>query len=401
MLTTAIKSILHKFSKNGYKEFHQNIKMKIGLVIFPFVPSHGSILQTFAIYTKLKEMGHSVTIINREKPEPSLYTVIRRSFSNLKNKIIGNYRGPVLYRGNSPEAIMKNLKPFIDSYFGSDVVTVYSKEDSNAYVLSHAFDAFVVGSDQVWRSKYVPDVYHYYLDFLPENSTAKRIAFCPSFGSDDWEYGKEVTEKCKKLLSLFNAVAVREKGGVNLCHKYLNKEVSHLFDPTILFPASVYFDKFVKGWERECDVASIYYLDINSEKTAIVDRICKRLNLKSVYVINRIQDYNAKISDRIAPSLSTWMSGIFNSRFIITDSFHATMFALYFNKPFITVINERRGAARFRSLMEELELKGRFVSTLDAVTNELIQSSFNWVRINKFLELQRTASINFLTKSLQ
>jgi len=375
--------------------------MKIALVTFPFVPSHGSILQTYAIYTKLKEMGHDVTILNRIKPDPSLSILMRRTLFNLKNKIIGVYRGPVFYRGNSPKVIMKNLTPFIDSYFGEDVVTVFSKQEAHAFVMSHAFDAFIVGSDQVWRPKFVPDVFHYYLDFLPKTSTAKRIAFCPSFGTDEWEYSIEQTIKCKNLLSNFNAVAVREKGGVSLCANYLNRDVAHLFDPTILYPASVYFDLFVKKQESEIDIASIYYLDYNSGKTTIVDKVCERLNLKASYINNRIQDYNARINERIAPSLSAWMSGFFNSRFIITDSFHATLFALYFNKPFITVINESRGTARFHSLMEELSLQERLVSTTEAVTDELIDSHIDWTRINRVLEQQRAESIKFLTNSLQ
>lgn len=374
--------------------------MKIALVAFPFVPSHGSILQTYAIYAKLKEMGHEVTIINRKMPNPSIITVLRRTVSNIKNKFFGNYQGPLFYLGNSPKAVMKNLMPFIDSYFGVDVITVYSRQEVVDFVKSQAFDAFIVGSDQVWRPKYVPDIFHYYLDFVPKESKAKRIAFCPSFGTDVWEYNKEQTDECKKLLSLFNAVAVREKGGVNLCKRYLNRDVFHLLDPTILYPASSYFDVFAKGQEKEYDVAGIYYLDYDSEKIAIVDKVCKRLGLKSVYINNRIQDRNARISDRIAPSLSTWISGFVNSRFIITDSFHATMFALYFNKPFITVINENRGAARFHSLMEELNLQRRLVSTSDMITNDLIDKRIDWTVINCYLEQRRAESNLFITNSL-
>ena len=376
--------------------------MRIGLVIFPFVPSHGSILQTFAIYTKLKEMGHDVTIINRRTPPPSCKAIIIRSLANLKNRIAGSYQGPVFYTGYSPKAIMKELMPFINSYFGSEVVTVYSREDTKKYVEKNLFDAFVVGSDQVWRPKYVPDIYHYYLDFLPVDYKAKRIAFCPSFGTDDWEYSQEQTEKCRELLSHFDAVAVRENGGVNLCRTFLGQEVDHLLDPTILLPATKYYGVFVhnKRSQLKSGMASIYYLDYDEEKTAIVNKVCNKLNIKPVYVNNRIQDSNAKLRDRVAPSLSKWMTGFAQAEYVVTDSFHATMFALYFNKPFITVINEQRGASRFRSLMEELNLQDRLVSFPEAVTDDLIVGSIDWGSINNNIEKQRTASIEFLTKSL-
>ena len=376
--------------------------MRIGLVIFPFVPSHGSLLQTFAIYTKLKELGHDVTIINRRKPSLGFSAVIRRSYANLKSKVKGDYKGPVFYWGNTPKAIMKELMPFINSYFGSDVVTVYSCEETKRFVDNYSFDAFVVGSDQVWRPKYVPDIYHYYLDFLPVDYKAKRIAFCPSFGTDDWEYSQEQTEKCKELLSRFDAVAVREKGGVNLCKSYLDQEVNHLLDPTILFPAPKYFDVFVsKSSHLKSGVASIYYLDFGEKKTTIVNNVCNSLCLTPDYINNRIQDKNARLRDRIAPSLNKWMEGFAQADFVVTDSFHATMFALYFNKPFITIINEQRGAARFRSLMEDLKLQDRLVSSPEAVTQNLIKEQIDWGRINDYFEKQRARSIQFLTNSLQ
>ena len=381
--------------------------MRIGLVIFPFVPSHGSILQTFAIYTKLKDMGHSVTIINRRRPPIGLSTVILRAISNLKSKLKGTYHGPVLYRGYTPKAIMKKLMPFINSYFGKDIITVYSSKETRKLVESQSFDAFIVGSDQVWRPKYVPDIYHYYLDFLSADSEVKKIAFCPSFGTDDWEYSLEQTEKCKELLSRFSAVAVRENGGVVLCRNYLNKEVTHLLDPTILFPASKYSDVFLKRQKKnnnlssQFGLASVYYLDTNLEKTAIVNKVCERLYLKSVYVNNHIQDTSARLRDRIAPSLFTWIAGFYDAAFVVTDSFHATMFALYYNKPFIAVINEQRGAARFRSIMEELGLQDRLVSSPDAIFDSLLTASIDWDRINSYLAEQRNRSVTFLYDSLK
>lgn len=314
---------------------------------------------------------------------------------------MGSYLGPVFYTGYSPKAIMGNLWPFINSYFGRDVITTYSSDETRSIIEGRDFDAFIVGSDQVWRPGFVPDIYHYYLDFLPTDSKVKRVAFCPSFGTDKWEYSMEQTKKCKDLISRFNAVAVREEGGVVLCGTYFDKEVTHLLDPTILYPKSKYKDVFVdEQKENKSKVASVYFLDHDLCKIAIVGKVCEILNLTPVYVNNRIQDNNARLRDRIAPSLNTWMTGFENSEFIVTDSFHATMFALYFNKPFITVINERRGAARFRSLMEELKLQERLVSSPDVVSDELIRGDIDWSRINCYIEQQRVESIKFLTNSL-
>ena len=52
--------------------------MKIALIIFPLHPSHGCILQTYALYYTLKKKGHDVTIVNRQWAAPSLLGYLKR-----------------------------------------------------------------------------------------------------------------------------------------------------------------------------------------------------------------------------------------------------------------------------------------------------------------------------------
>lgn len=375
--------------------------MNLALVIFPFHPSHGCILQTFAIYTKLKELGHDVTIINRKNQPISDMAAFRRGLSNLKSKMRGTYQGPVFYRGNSPKVIMQNLQPFIDTVFGGDVKTVYSRHETCGLIQSKSFDAYIVGSDQVWRPKYVPDVYHYFLDFVPVDSKAKRIAFCPSFGTDEWEYSAEQTERCKTLLGHFNGVAVREESGVKLCEDEFNKTAVHLLDPTVLLKPEDYKQAVkLKLQDSPGNVLSYYYLDNTEEKLRILHRISGTLKCKKNRVNTETENNNARLRDRIAPSLQTWIGGFANSRFVVADSFHATMFAILFNTPFITVANKERGLSRFESLLKTFGLEGRMVTSIEGVTDELIQAKIDWPHVNSILDSEREHSISFLQKAL-
>ena len=69
------------------------------------------------------------------------------------------------------------------------------------------FDMLIVGSDQVWRPSPHVDIYHFYLDFA-KDWNVKRIAYAASFGTEEWEYTLEETEKCKHLVQLFDKVTV-------------------------------------------------------------------------------------------------------------------------------------------------------------------------------------------------
>ena len=93
------------------------------------------------------------------------------------------------------------------------------------------------------------------------------------------------------------------------------------------------------------------------------------------------------LSDTQNVSIEQWLCNIMNSKMVITDSFHGTVFSILFNKPFVFVGNEKRGNARIDSLFKLLDIKNT--------------DSINWSFINKRLEEQRTLSISFLQKSLQ
>ena len=301
---------------------------------------------------------------------------------------------------------MSNLDPFIKSYFGDNVYTFYNAEDTRAFVEKNHFDAFVVGSDQVWRPQYIPDIYHYYLDFVPQDEKLKRIAFCPSFGTEKWEYTPEQAEKCKALFALFDGVAVRESSGVQLCDEHFGKKAIHLLDPTILYPAEKYSQTFSGGQinkkvASQKGVVSVYYIFGNEWKYKLANKVASILGLEENVVISQIKDQNARLKDRIAPSLDTWIKGYIDAEFVVTDSFHSTMFALYYNKPFVTIANEQTGAARFQSILKVLNLQYRIITNPNEVTAELLNRKIDWDIVNDYLDNQRKRSIDFLTGCLK
>ena len=374
--------------------------MNIALVIFPFHPSHGCILQTYALYTKLKEVGHTVTIINRKTLPVSLYNSLRRAVTNLKCRLQGSYFGPIFYLGNSPKAVMRKLQPFIDTYFGNDVVTVYSKEEAARLANHHSFDAFVVGSDQVWRPKYVPDIYHYYLNFVPENIPAKRIAYAPSFGTENWEYNEEQHVICQKLIRRFKAISVREKSGVSLCKKYFDIDAESVLDPTLLLTKEDYLKVLDDKVSRKEKILSYYFLDEAVDKIAFMNSISKHLGLKSHRINTKTEDANARLKDRIAPSIEVWLGGFVKSEFVIVDSFHAMVFAILFNVPFIVVANAARGLARFTSLLDLLGLSDRLVTDVTKVPLDLLNKGIDWNKVNESLAVERNRCLTFLQNAL-
>ena len=101
------------------------------------------------------------------------------------------------------------------------------------------------------------------------------------------------------------------------------------------------------------------------------------------------------------PSVDNWIHNLNRSRYVITDSFHGTVFSILFNKPFISIGNQKRGIARFKSLLEQFGLEDRLVVDFDEdIILERIQHKIDFSVVNGVIQKERLKSLNFLVNAL-
>lgn len=98
----------------------------------------------------------------------------------------------------------------------------------------YGLDAYVVGSDQVWRPAFNlgPRLGNMFLDFAGDD--VKKISYAASFGCKEWEYTEEQERMCGKLAKRFDAISVREASGVDLCKEHFGVDATLVLDPTLL-----------------------------------------------------------------------------------------------------------------------------------------------------------------------
>lgn len=371
--------------------------MKIGLFIFRFGPSHGSVLQTYALTRTLESLGHEVTIIDRQRPV-TLHKRLMVLGAIIKRLLSLNFNFDEIRLSEFPKDVMSNINLFIDKELRTQTLTV-SRESELKRIGKADYDAYIVGSDQTWRPKYVYNIYNYFLDFVPANRNVKRLAYAASFGTSEWEYNEEQGSKCKQLVSLFNGVSVREDDGVGLCREHFDVNAQHVLDPTMLLKADDYL-KVIKRASKQESFVGYNFLDFTDEKMRIVAKVSDALGMPQKQINSMTEKPGASLQERIAPSIDEWISGIANADFVIADSFHATVFSIIFHRPFITIANERRGLSRFTSLLKMLGLEDRLVTKEIQVSRELIEQEIDWNRTDVLLEALMKQSISFLTKNL-
>lgn len=368
--------------------------MKIGILTQPLGTNYGGLLQAFALQKVLSDKGHDVTIIQREK-NSTFYKVLRK----MKALICKNY---VYMSSNTIHYISQKVDKFINNNIPNRTKKVNSTKALIHEIYKYKFDAYVVGSDQVWRPSYSPNIYNYYLDFV-EEKTVKKIAYAASFGVEQWEYTLKQTKRCAELANSFDLISVREDSGVDLCHNYLDVDALHVLDPTMLLQKNDYIDiirQEYKEWEdKSCFNNNLfcYFLDSTIEKETLAIKLANVYSLTLLFSMPKKYKGKNLNDENIYPSVSFWLSCFVKSSYVLTDSFHGCVFSIIFNKPFWVILNPNRGNSRFTSLLKLFGLENRIVKDFDTIKWD---SNISWNMVNERLSILRKRSLDFIFKLL-
>ena len=375
--------------------------MKIGILTLPLHRNYGGILQAYALQTILQRMGHGVVVFNKDRfLHFSLFRqmlsfskyCIRSIFTSHKVKYISprEYNEQLWLREQNLMTFIKNdIKTINVKHLNSDV-----PDD---------IDAIVVGSDQVWRRPYFMSLYstkieNAFLEFL-QSKNIIRLAYAASFGTDVWEYSDDETQRCASLLKLFDAVSVRENSGVQLCENKLGRtDVECLLDPTMLLTKEDYIRLVVdSNTAKSKGNLLCYILDNNDAKQSLINKIASERNLNAFRIFASLKEKDGKDSEPL-PSIAQWLRGFLDSEFVITDSFHACVFSIIFNKPFLVIGNRERGIARFETLLSTFSLTKNMI--FDVTDYDSTYGYNVRPQVNDLLEKERYKSMQFLKRYL-
>ena len=375
--------------------------MKVAILTQPLGHNYGGLLQAYALQTYLKKLGCEVETLDR-RVEGAGRISLKGHALNLARLMLGRIKS--LPTESRQAWVLSELAAFRDRRLTMSP-RIASEQEIRDYYRDRDFDAFVVGSDQVWRPRYSPSILNFYLDFLNDiKSPAKRIAYSASFGVDDWEYSGELTEQCKILAEKFDSISVREQSAVALCRAKLGVSAECVVDPTLLLEPADY-EPLITECEKNANGGCVlsYVLDPAPEKRSIADSEGRAVganvfSIKPEYSLTQVRAKD--IAKCRFPSVESWLQAFHDASFVVTDSFHGTVFSILFNKPFIAVGNSARGMARFESLLSQFGLTDRLVESPEEVSPKLVHSQIDWKAVNDKREALASAGRQFLQTQL-
>lgn len=381
--------------------------MRILIRTFPpnHNPNYGGILQAWALQSTLKSLGHTVaTDATKSSAQAPLIRWARRRATVTRDLVA---RLGLLKKSSQQAAVSwaatRNLLSFAPRAMTLDFL--YCGRNRVDPKVLRRYDAFLVGSDQVWRPDLV-DMPSYLLNFLPEKDSRTRVAYAASFGMDSPAGldSEPTRSEHAKLIERFNHVSVREVSGVALSRALWGRTAERTIDPTMLITSDQY-RQLADGHNRteaSGNYLSAYVLDSSDEKSAISALVASELRLEIDQLYRPLpSEYLSYKNSRDyfdRPSVESWLQSIADSKFVVTDSYHGAVFAILFNRPFLVIPNARRGLARFDTLLSTFGLLDR-VSKQDG--RDLVRASavIDWTSVNAVIKVERERGMDFLRSS--
>lgn len=292
---------------------------RVGVLTLYGEYNYGNRLQNYAVVQSLAKMGFKAETLVATKRNIFLYKTKRLALMILDGLFSG---------------VIKKTKPSVSKFVNfyrftrKNIPTRYIQTKSGVLPnsISSKYDFFVTGSDQVWNTTlgYSDQEYRNYL--LEFAAPEKRYCFSPSFGisyvDERWE--NELANELNKFVSL----NVRESAGVDLVKNLTQREdVISVIDPTLMLNKEDWLkvSKPVKNLPQKFTVD--YFLGetpSDNEAYQYASKGCPKIRL-----------LNKEDVDIYTSGPSEFIYLISKADMVCTDSFHACVFSILFEKPFV------------------------------------------------------------------
>lgn len=271
-------------------------------------------------------------------------------------------------------------------------------------------DTFVVGGDQMW-SFYIPFVKEdNFLNFVDDSKN--KVSYSTSFGPKNFTPPQEFVAKVRPLLQRFNSVSVREDYAVDIAKRIYNVEAVQVIDAVFLLKKEDYInaasdstfvfpDKFLFA----------FILDPTDNKRRQIECIAKKLGLEIVCAPDAASGRHKIFAEIFAGlniitplNISNFLKAYEKASYIVTDSFHGTCFSYIFKKNFNVYYNNLRGADRFVSLMDMLQLQTRRIyenqTDYDLLISSDVEPNIDWSKADNNVLIAVNSSRSWLKKAL-
>lgn len=362
--------------------------MRVGVLTFHNAHNYGASLQALALQRVLKDLKCEPVLIHYHPAviddlyQPIHEKGVKRVLKKTKMRLRKRPRARLKKYKRYQTFIKKNFN-LLGNYVNADEL----KENELG------LHAYITGSDQVWNPTHTGGYDKAFtLEFVKK---AKKISYAPSVGTAKVE--EIYREDYKRSLSTFDSISVREESVKADIEELSGLPVSVVLDPTLLLDRKAY-EVYKKPTPFKEKYILVYMMEKNKKMIALVNKISKttgypviQRKLPGVFVNECGSFYTHDPGE--------FLGDIAGAEFVITNSFHGTVFSILYEKPFLSMLHSGTGA-RTVDLLTSLSLESHIIYDPDEF-RELERMRIKDVeKVKEKIAELRKESIEFLKKSL-
>ena len=336
----------------------------------------GNKLQNYAVQEYFQEKGFKCETLRHIEMAHKPFTFLEFKF--LICRIIGypKKRANLLRLDYKRK---KCFKKFSDKHLNlGRLISIKNIPDN----VNEQYDYFVTGSDQVWRNwtESEEELRYFFLMFADKN---KRLSFAPSFGRA--QIDERFADTYKKGIEEMRILTCREESGAELAEKLTGRKAEVILDPTMHIDVS----KWKKLEKKPDEVPTKPYIlayFLGGDRAEIdknVDLFAEQNGYEVVDIYNRSRE------KYYCTSPDEFLYLVHHAKLVVTDSFHACVFSILYNKQFFVYDRVTKGmgnmSSRIKTLLKRFDLEDRNIER-DCLLEE---SCVDFSRVKSILEAEK------------
>lgn len=258
--------------------------------------------------------------------------------------------------------------PFFSGFYRRNMKYVNISTMADIDKLNDQFDAFVCGSDVIWNPSFTYGSDVYFLKFANKYA----FSYAASFGR--LKMNQEYLSSLQEKLSNLRQISVRESSAAEIIEENTNYHAKVVVDPVLLLSAEQW-NQIASNKANGREYIFVYATHITDTIRQVCDQLQKLTGLRIIR-----SSTNLKYCLKYKTTLCTperWIGLIRDARYIITNSFHATVFSTIYRKDFFTVVSEEKEGiyVRMHDFLIQFGLENRMISSPDAISDENVNYS--------------------------
>lgn len=369
--------------------------MEVGIMSMQRVENYGSFLQAYGLKKEIEKLGHTVQFVDYQvEPSVVLSSAEGQKVSSSNRRISrAIHMLSPSYRAWRKQQIKMNstFQKFSRTYNEQFLPELDVKKEYN---ICPELDVLVIGSDEVFNCTQPGNKVGFSRQLFGKNNKAKKvISYAASFGSTTYEKLEKyhIAEEVGDLLSQFDSISVRDKNSQDIVEKLCGFSPASHIDPVLLYDFPE-VDSISVPMENYM-VVYAYADRIKGKEAEAIREFAKRENKK----ILSLGFYQPFCDEYVLASPLEVLAYIKHADYVITDTFHGTVFSIKYQKKFGTIIRDSN-RQKLGDLMQRFDVIERQICDLEKI-GEIMASELDNEKVKNIIFAAQKEGRDYLKRN--